>query len=69
MKTNENQSLVILKIFDNPFAANIVKAKLEENGVESFIEEENVMGLNPLGGTELKVSATNLLRAKEIMSA
>jgi hypothetical protein len=67
-KMETKKDLVIFKIFESSFAANMAKAKLEENGVEAFIEEENVMGLNPLGGTELKVSPENLKKAEEILS-
>lgn len=57
-----------VQIFSNSAAANIASAKLKDNGIDSFLEQENVMGLNPTGGIELKVFSKDLPRAKELLS-
>lgn len=67
METNKKEQLILVKTFDNSFEANLAKGKLADNGIESFIEEENVVGLNPLGGTELKVFPKDLKITKEIL--
>jgi hypothetical protein len=46
---------IVLQIFDNILDANRAQEKLKANGIDSFLEYENVMGLNPLGGIELKI--------------
>ena len=67
MELNQEEHLILFKTYSNSFEANMAKEKLAENGVQSFIEEENVMGLNPLGGTELKVSSKDLKTAEEVL--
>lgn len=68
METNKNEQLILVETFNNSFEANIAKGKLKDKGIEAFLEEENVVGLNPLGGTELKVFSKDLKIAKEILS-
>lgn len=68
MGTMQKEQLVLVKIFSNSFDANIAKGKLAERGIECFLGDENVVGLNPLGGTELKVFEKNLKITKEILS-
>jgi len=60
--------LIIVKTYNDAFTANIAMDKLKENGIDSFIKEENVVGLNPLGRVELKIFSKDLKRAKEILS-
>lgn len=60
--------LTIVETFNDYFAANIAKDKLKANGIDSFLVEENVLGLNPLGGAYLKVFTKDLIIAKEILS-
>jgi len=68
MELDQNEILILVETFNNSFEANIAQGKLKDNGIISFTEEENVMGLNPLGGTELKVYSKDLKIAKEILS-
>ena len=64
--SNEKKT-VVLQVFDNFLEANDCKNKLEESGIESFLLDENVIGLNPLGGIELKVFEEDLETAREIL--
>ncbi len=50
-----HDSTITLRTFNNLAEASIIQNKLAMEGIESFIENENVMGLNPSGGVELKV--------------
>ena len=68
MESNQKENLILIRTFNNSFEANLAKGKLAENGIESFVEEENVVGLNPLGGTELKVFLKNRKTAEDILS-
>jgi hypothetical protein len=68
METDQKEQLVIVKTFNNSFEANIAKSKLKESCIDSYIEDENVVGLNPLGETELKVFSKDLESAKQILS-
>ncbi|MEO7923102.1 MAG: DUF2007 domain-containing protein [Chitinophagaceae bacterium] len=68
MNTHNTDETVILEVFTDPVTAAIAQSKLTEAGVESFLQEENVMGLNPTGGVELKVFSHDRDKAKELLS-
>ena len=44
---------IILHTYNDLVQAKMIQDKLKENGIESYLEDENVMGLNPVGGVEL----------------
>ncbi len=67
MKTDKKDKIVTLKTYDDLATATVVKSELKANGIESFLENENAVGLDPLGGVELKVFSNDLERAKEII--
>ena len=46
---------ITLHTYNEMSEARIIQAKLAENGIESFLNDENVMGLDPVGGVELKL--------------
>jgi DNA-directed RNA polymerase subunit RPC12/RpoP len=65
-------SLVTVKIFDSGIEAHILKNKLESEGIQSFIHDENIVTLNPLynfavGGVKPKVNEEDKERAIEII--
>jgi hypothetical protein len=41
---------------------------LKANGIDSFLENENPIGLNPLGGIELKIFAKDKEKAEKIIA-
>jgi DNA-directed RNA polymerase subunit RPC12/RpoP len=62
-----------LKIFDSAVDAHILKSRLNNEGIVSFIFDEHIMTLNPLynimvGGIKLKVPETDLERARAILT-
>ena len=64
----------ILKRFDSPIEANIVKGMLESNDVFCFLQDEHSIGINPLysnalGGIKLMVRIEDQERAQEILEA
>ena len=59
---------VVLSIYNNVVEANIAQEKLKESGIDSFLEDENVIGLNPLGGIELKIFSKDKETAEKILS-
>jgi hypothetical protein len=46
----------------------MVQDKLKENGIESYLEDENVMGLNPVGGVELRIFEKDKEAAEKIIT-
>lgn len=65
-------ALVTLQVFDNPIDAHVLKSKLESEGIQSVLFDENMVSLNPLfnitvGGIKLKISDTDLEQAQELL--
>ena len=65
-------SLITIKVFDNPIEANILKARLEMEGVDVFLFDEHTVGLNPLynitvGGIKMKINQDDFLIAQKIL--
>ena len=69
MNTHNKDEIVVLEIFTDPAIAAIAQGKLQEQGIESFIHDENVMGLNPLGGVKLKIFSKDVEKARDVLSA
>lgn len=65
---NQNESTVVLKVFNDIVEANVAKNLLQESGIESFLEDENVIGLNPLGGIQLRIFEKDINAAQEIIA-
>jgi rubredoxin len=62
----------VLKRYDNPIEANIVKGLLESNDIFCFLQDEHSIGMNPLyavalGGIKLIVRIEDEARAREIL--
>ena len=58
---------IILHIFNDLQLATMAQEKLKENGISSFLENENPIGLNPLGGVELKIFEKDKKKAEMII--
>jgi len=58
---------IVLHIFNDPTEAALAQDKLKANGIDSFLENENPIGLNPLGGTELKIFSADKEKAEGIL--
>lgn len=65
---NQEQT-VHLYTFDDILMANLAREKLKANGIESIIKNENVAGLNPIGGVEVKVFLKDKEAAEKIINA
>ncbi|UCS94601.1 DUF2007 domain-containing protein [Echinicola marina] len=66
-------SLIALKTFDNSVEANLLKTKLESEGIQTFLMDENMVTLNPLlsisvGGIKLMVPEELLEKAVGILN-
>ncbi|MBC7486287.1 MAG: DUF2007 domain-containing protein [Cytophagaceae bacterium] len=63
---------IILKRFDSPVEANIVKGLLESNDIFCFLQDEHSIGINPLyanalGGIKLMVRVEDGPRANALL--
>ncbi|SEL50845.1 Putative signal transducing protein [Olivibacter domesticus] len=64
--------MVTLKVFDNAMEAHLLRTKLESEGIHSFLQDENIVSLNPLynyavGGIKLNIQLADAERAKQII--
>ncbi len=59
---------IVLKTFIDVVEATIAQEKLKINGIDSFFENENPIGLNPLGGIELKIFSKDKAQAENIIA-
>jgi len=64
--------LITLKRFDNSVQANILKTKLEHEGIVCHLHDENLVTLNPffnetVGGIKLKISDADQEQAQMIL--
>ena len=59
---------IILHTYNDLAEATMIQDKLKENGIESYLNDENVMGLDPVGGVELRVFEKDMVAAEKIIT-
>ena len=64
--------LITVKTFQSSVDANIWKSKLESEGIQCVLFDENIVSVNPLynvtvGGIKLKIHPTDVEKASEIV--
>ena len=59
---------IVLHTYADVLEAKMIQDKLKENGIESFLNDENVMGLDPIAGTELKIFEKDKEAAERIIT-
>ena len=65
-------SFTILQTFSNYIDANIIMGRLEEEGINCWLQDENTVTISPMfsnavGGIKLMVAENQLQRAVELM--
>lgn len=73
MKEEKTVKLITLRTFDNPINAHILKSRLESEGVECFLFDENISTLNliyaaAVGGVKLNIKSIDIEKANSILS-
>jgi hypothetical protein len=66
--THEKGNTITLHTYNDMSEAKIIQDKLAANGIESFLNDENVMGLDPVGGVELKIFEKDREAAEKIIA-
>ena len=61
-------STILLYTYSDILEANLVQEKLKAQGIDSFIEDEDVAGLNPLGGIKVKIFSKDKEAAEKIIN-
>ncbi len=68
MTEHRTGPIIVFKVYNDFADAGYAQVKLRESGIESFLEDENVIGFNPIGGVELKIFEKDSAAAKEILA-
>lgn len=63
------ENTITLHTYNNLQEATIAMDKLKANGLNAYLLEENVMGLDPIGGTELRIFEKDRVAAEEILAS
>lgn len=64
--TQENT--IVLHTYADPLEAKMIQDRLKENGIPSFLNDENVLGLDPIAGAELKIFEKDKEAAERVIS-
>ncbi len=68
----ERYDLVSVRFYDDPLEAHLGRCLLQNEGIEAYVNDEHIIGLNralgvALGGVKLKVASTDKERALLIL--
>ena len=66
MKTQDKT--IVLHTYTDTLEAKMIQDKLKENGIAAFLNDENVLGLDPVGGVELRIFEKDKVAAEKIIA-
>jgi len=61
------EATIVLHTYADITEAKMIQEKLGENGIRSFLHDDNVMGLDPVSGVELKIFEKDKEAAEKII--
>ncbi|OGU17142.1 MAG: hypothetical protein A2X61_07915 [Ignavibacteria bacterium GWB2_35_12] len=66
------EKIIVFMTFDKPIEANIIMSKLESNGINCFLSDENIVSINLLysnavGGIKLHIFEKDLIEAQNLL--
>jgi len=65
----DKEKTITLRSFSDIMDAKTMQMTLSEYGIESFLKDENVLGMDPVAGVELKVFEKDKEAAWRIINA
>jgi hypothetical protein len=66
--TQVKDKTITLHTYNDVLEAKMIQDKLQANGIESFLNDENVLGLDPVGGAELRIFEKDKEAAENIIA-
>jgi hypothetical protein len=68
-----DDKIITFESYYDPMLAEIIKARLEANGIDCFVADSNTIGANPLfnnaiGGVKIKIFERDLEKCKQILA-
>ncbi len=67
--SEDKEKTVTLHIYPDVLQAKMMQDKLKRGGINSFLNDENMLGLDPIGGTELRVLEKDRETAEKILQS
>jgi len=69
-----DDKIVTFQSYYDPMLAHIVRTRLEANGIQCFVADENTIGANPLynqavGGVKVKIFERDMEKCREILAS
>jgi hypothetical protein len=64
----KQENTIVLHTYTDMQEAMMIQSKLTVNGIESFLNDENVLGMDPVGGVELRILEKDKEAAEKIIS-
>ncbi len=65
----QDDKTITLHTYSDVTEAKMVQDKLKESGIDSFLNDENVLGMDPIAGVELKVFEKDKMKAEMVIAA
>jgi hypothetical protein len=67
-----DDKIVVFESYNDPVLANIIKTRLVANGIQCFLTDENIIGVQPfynlaVGGVKLHVFERDIKKIKSIL--
>ncbi len=59
---------IVLHVYGDMLEAKMIQDLLKEHGIDSFLNDENVLGMDPIGGTELRILEKDREAAEKVMA-
>jgi len=61
------EKTIILHTYNDMTEAKMIQDKLKEYGIKSFLDDENVLGMNPIAGVDLHIFEKDKEAAEKII--
>lgn len=63
----DKEKTITLHIYPDVLQAKMMQDKLKSGGINSFLNDENVLGMDPVAGTELRILEKDREAAEKIL--
>lgn len=66
--TKDKDRTITLHSYADLAEAQMMQDKLKEKGIESFLHDDNVLGMDPVAGVELKIFEKDRAEAEKVLA-
>jgi hypothetical protein len=69
MNRKTDEETIVVATYNDIAEASAAKTILEEAGITAALVDKNEVGLNPLGGIEVKIFERDLSKARQLLES